>query len=186
MSSQSNLPLVFLYTEGRDAIKGATRFQKLVFLAQEETDLGDIYTYHADKYGPFSPGLADDLEVLRRDGFIERDIVTNNVGNEKHVYSITPAGVRQVKDLLTEDNRSVFNMVADIKDEYNDTPLNRLLRIVYSKYESYTIATEFDLDRLFDPDTRSELLNEEQEFLGEGPDAFEELNPSAEEFFSTD
>lgn len=185
MTTNSKLPLVLLYTNGGESIDGATRFQKLVFLAQQETNLSDIYSYHADKYGPFSPELHKDLEALRVDGYIEKNIVTNEVGNEKYVYSLTPNGISSAKDLLTDSNKGVFDIATDIKQEYNDKPLQELLRYVYRKYDDYATASELDLDRLFDPDARSQFLEEDREYIGTKPGEWKEVNPSAEEFFST-
>jgi len=186
MSSQSDLPLVFLYTDGRTAIEGATRFQKLVFLTQQETDLPSKYSYHADKFGPFSPELADDLEALRHKGYMDRDVETNAVGNEKYIYSLTPDGQNRASRLLIDANEWVFECIEGVKAEYNELPLQQLLKIVYRNYDDYATGTELDLDRLFDPDSQSQLLEEDREFLGGGPGAFKEKNPSAEEFFSTD
>lgn len=188
MSDYTLFPIAFLYTNNRNAIEGATRFQKLIFLAQEETNLPDIYSFHADKYGPFSPEAHSDIHALVEAGYIERDRVTNEVGNTKYVFSITTEGVRKAKSMIEQDGSgSLFGPVEKIKETYNDKPLNELLQYVYTRYDEFTVETELDLDRLFDPDARSEFLEPsiDRDFAGTKPGEWKTLNPSADEFFST-
>jgi uncharacterized protein YwgA len=187
MSDPQKLPLVFLLTEDRDAIDGATRFQKLVFLAQEEGGLPNHYSFHADNFGPYSPGLHSDLEALAEQGYIDKNTVRNEVGNEKYVYSLNLKGIREAKSLLKIDqNKPLFDAVAEIKKKYNNKPLQRLLKYVYRSYEEYRTETELDLDRLFDPDARSQFLKKDREFKGTKPGEWKEVNPTAEEFFSVE
>lgn len=187
--SNKLIPLAFLYTKNRDSIEGATRFQKLVFLAQEEGELPEKYSYHADKFGPFSPELHEDLTHLQEKGLIERNTVTNEVGNPKHVYSLTVDGIKMIQSLLSKGKyERLFDAIQDIKTVYNDDPLDQLLRYVYKKYPEYTVETELDQDRLFDPDTKSQFLepSSETDFVGTEPGDWKELNPSAEAFFSVE
>lgn len=186
MSDYSKLPIVFLYTDSRDSVDGATKFQKLVFIAQEEDDLGEFYPFHADKFGPFSPDLHKDLEALRIDGLIERNVVPNEVGNEKYVYSLTTRGIHTAQELVKAGNDRLFEIVTGVKKEYNNMPLPDLIRYVYGKYPEYTTSSELDIDTLFDPDARSQFLEYEREYVGTEPSEWKDLNPSAEELFSTD
>lgn len=188
MPRSTLVPLTLLYTRNRTSVDGATRFQKLVFLAQQETDLPETYGYHADKFGPFSPQLHSDLEELDRRGLLERRTRTNEAGNAKYVYSITPKGIQLVGRLLDRNQRiaGVFDTIQSVKKQYNDEPLQELLRYVYRKYPSYATETELDTDRLFDPDARSQFLesDSETEFAGTEPGEWKEVNSSAEDIFS--
>jgi uncharacterized protein YwgA len=190
MPQSTLLPLAVLYTDGSQRVEGATRFQKLVFLLQEQTNVPETYSYHADNFGPFSPQLHNDLRELTSEGVIEKNTVTNEVGNEKYVYSITPGGIRTVQRAVDRNDglRRVFDAVQEIKREYNDQPLQHLLKYVYQKYPSYTTETELDLDRLFDPDVRSQFLDPDEspdeQFAGAPPGKWKELNSSAEDLFS--
>lgn len=157
MSVTSKLPLVFLYTDNSQSIHGATRFQKLVFLAQNERNLANTYEFRPDRYGPYSPALRADLEELERRGWIERDIITNNYGQPKVIYGLTEDGVQEVQRLVSDNNKTVFDIVQDIKREYNYQPLTQLLQYVYRKYDGYVDATDLDVDALFDPDVKSEF-----------------------------
>lgn len=159
MDLEDLIPAILLYTKGRERVDGATRFQKLVFLAQKESDIPDLYEFEAGKYGPFSRELASHLEELRARGILEMNSRTNKVGDEKYVYSLTTEGIRAVQNLIqSPDAKDVFDSIQEIKSEYNDRKLPHLLQNVYNKYPEYTTATELDLDSLFDPDARSEFL----------------------------
>ncbi|MFB6177752.1 MAG: PadR family transcriptional regulator [Halobaculum sp.] len=189
MPESTLIPLTVLYTDGRSRVEGATRFQKLVFLTQAETRVPEQYPYHADKYGPFSPHLQEDLQELAADGLLGRTSETNAVGNERYVYSITPDGIRTVRRTVeaTDGLEQLLDSVQQIKREYNDEPLQHLLKYVYRNYESYTTASELDLDRLFDPDTESQFLDPEDpadQFSGPPPGEWKERNSSAEDIFS--
>lgn len=188
MSNGTLLPILLLYTNNREAIEGTTRFQKLVFLAQEEGGLSSKYAYHAEKFGPFSYDLADELDRYVKEGYIERDTEPNAVGHEKHIYSLTTDGQQVARRAAQKQAyRPILEILADIKSAHNETPLQELLRYVYTKYDEYTTGTELDLDTLFDPDARSQFLepgDDEPDFLGAGPEKALEKNSSAKDLFS--
>jgi uncharacterized protein YwgA len=154
MAPSTHLPLLFLYTARSEAIEGATRFQKMVFLAQKEHNLKEYYEFRSDRFGPYSVDLRSDLEELEKRDYIERNVETTFYGNAKIVYSLTPEGVQKSKDLLTPENRSVFDLVEGVKEEYNQKDLNDLLKYVYTKYNEYVEATDLDTTTLFDPDAQ--------------------------------
>jgi uncharacterized protein YwgA len=188
MPESEIIPLAFLYTQGSQSIDGATRFQKLVFLAQQENNIPEKYTHHADKFGPFSPQFNSDLQELTEQGLIERHKVTNEVGNTKYIYSITPSGIQKAKSLLGQYDRIsiLFDRIEAIKNQFNSEPLPELLRYVYRKYPTYTTETELNTDQLFDPDTRSQFLEPSSgnEFAGTAPGEWREINSSAEDIFT--
>lgn len=159
MSQPSLIPVALLYTQGNRPIEGATRFQKLVFLAQEESELPSKYDYYPYKYGPFSPQLKSDLEAHIRRGHIQRNVVYNKAGNQKHIYSLTPEGIQFAKHVLSQTNIDpVFQALQGIKRKYNDWSLDRLIRYVYGSYSDLTTETELDLENLFDPEADSQFL----------------------------
>lgn len=188
MPESTIVPLTLLYTQHRSSIDGATRFQKLVFLAQQETDLPATYNYYADQFGPFSQQLHSDLDELAQRGLLERNEQKNEVGNTKYVYSITTDGMAVVRGLLDQKTgiSKVFEKLQDIKKQYNDEPLQELLRYVYQRYPSYATRTDLDTDCLFDPDTRSQFLDPDSDgqYVGTAPGEWKEVNSSAEDIFS--
>ncbi|MBO4248366.1 PadR family transcriptional regulator [Halomicrobium sp. IBSBa] len=157
MKPHQKVPLIFLYTDNRSAIEGATRFQKLVFLAQEETDIEDFYEYRADRFGPYSYGLRQNLEVLYDEGYLDRRVETTRYGTPRIVYSITPDGDQAVRELLKKANNSVFDLIEETKQKWNNTSTSELLDYVYGKYTNYCTASEITQGTQMDPDAIAEL-----------------------------
>lgn len=142
-------PLALLYVGG-DSIDGATKFQKLVFLAQEETDLPEIFDYQADKYGPFSPELAQVLEVLEDRGLIEKDTRTTRAGHDRYDYRLTTRGHKIASEMAKDEEfEPLFENGEEVKTSHNHKPLDSVLKYVYRKYPDKTVNTELDLDKLF-------------------------------------
>ncbi|ADB60297.1 hypothetical protein Htur_1409 [Haloterrigena turkmenica DSM 5511] len=148
MSHSKLLPLGLLYVDGQREVDGATRFQKLVFLAQEETDLYNAFEFRSDKYGPFSPELHATLDKLQERDLIAKEVKKNRSGNEKYAYRLTPTGQQVVQKLINRNDLSGFDDILEdaqnVKKRYNNKPLDRLLRYVYSKYPEYTDESELD------------------------------------------
>lgn len=182
-SYRAVLPVALLHT-GSKGVDGATRFQKLVFLGQEEGDFPDFYDYEADKYGPFSPGLHSDIAWAINRGYVHRSTVQNTAGHEKHVFSLTPQGIRYAQELLEHDRlRPLFETAVNLNRYWGEKPLDHLLRYVYNKYDEYTTSTEIDQEQLFDPDTTSPFAepDEKPDFLGAPPEDVTEVNSSFED-----
>jgi len=153
MRNEEILTLSLLYTRNREAVKGATRFQKLVFLVQKEKRFADVFDFEPYKYGPYSSELAATVRGLEARGLVKTDTETNAYGQERVVYTLTTEGISRIREEMNErDLEEVFDAVEDIKTNYNDWGTERLLRYVYRKYGEYATDTDIDLDRLFDPD----------------------------------
>ena len=153
MRNEETLTLSLLYTRNREAIEGATRFQKLVFLAQEEQRFAEVFDFEAYKYGPYSTELASTVRGLEARGLVKTEMDTNAYGEERVVYRLTREGIARIREEMDErELDDVFDAVEDIKSTYNDWGTERLLKYVYRKYDEYTTDTDIDLDRLFDPD----------------------------------
>lgn len=173
MDTNTLLPLIFLYTNDREGIEGATKFQKLVFLAQEEGGMPEAYDdYRPDRYGPFSYKLQSDILSLMEEGYIERH--TEPVpGGFRYVFSLTPLGMRVAQGLI-EDYREFFEYASNIKSQYNNLTGQEILRYVYSNYDSYTTATDLDTNQLLDPDVKTPMAPSTEENNG-SPSVSEQL-----------
>lgn len=180
-------PLILLYTGGSTSVEGATRFQKLIFLAQMEHDLGEHYRYREDNFGPFAPTLAADLSQLERRGYIEMNKVQNEVGNEKHIYGLTNKGIRTAQRMVKKGYREEsFERLQEVKNRFNGWSLDKLIEYVYQHYPEFTTKTQLDVDQLFDPDVESQFLEPDMDFLGPGPQESLAMNSSAGDIFSLD
>lgn len=147
MASPELVPLAFLHA-GSGSIEGSTRFQKLVFLAQQETDMDDLFEYEGDRFGPFSVELAKTLNSLENRDLVEKGTETNRSGDEMHRYRITDRGRLVMNRILTDDDypdiSNLMNQIETIKREYDSMSLDELLRYVYRKYPQYTTESELE------------------------------------------
>jgi uncharacterized protein YwgA len=191
MKNSRLFPVVLMYVEGT-GVEGATRMQKLVFIAQEETELPEAFEYEAGPYGPYSWELERALDQLAGKDVVDINHITNEVGNEKTVYSLTDIGIRVGKKMVeSEDIKPFLDIAVNIKDEFGDRRMKDLLDYVYTKYPGLTTETELDTDRLHDPDSRSQFLEPgskhgETKFIGPGPKEGHNMRSSAKELFSVE
>lgn len=149
MTNPYLLPLALLYVDNRREEDGVTRFQKLAFLAQEETELGQLFQFQEHKYGPFSKELYGALDELESRDLVRREKRSTRGGNEKIIYTITGRGQQVIKRHLDDGDENVddvFEAANEIKRAYNDEPLERLLEYVYNKYPRYTGESEILTD----------------------------------------
>jgi hypothetical protein len=136
------LALALYLSGGR--VKGLTRLHKVVFLLQEEFGL-EGYEFTPSKYGPWSRGLAEDVERLAKEGLIRVEEFNDLV------YSFmqeNPAKLLVASDSLLEHGREVFERVyAENRllalemrrrvRSYSRVPVTYLPAYVYKKYPSY-------------------------------------------------
>lgn len=137
-----------LYTDRRREVEGATRFQKLVFLAQNEEKLGELFEYQADKYGPFSKELAKSLDELQNEGLIWQSSSETRSNNERYNYGLTDYGVRVVKKQLNDSDgevEDILDAAESVKKDHNEESIQSLLRYVYRKYPKYTEQSKLDI-----------------------------------------
>ena len=191
MKNKRLFPVALMYVDGT-GVDGATRMQKLVFIAQEETEVPEAFEYEPGPFGPYSWELERALDELAGKGVIKIEHVTNEVGNEKTIYRLTEIGVRVAKRMIEYDELKHFlDTAVDIKDEFGDTRMKHLLDYVYTKYPDLATETELDTDRLHDPDSRSQFLEPgskhgETKFVGPGPKEGHDMRSSAKELFSVE
>lgn len=142
------LPLALLYADGCREIRGATKLQKLAFLAQEEYGVEELHNFKPDKYGPFSPSLASAVNALEQKGLVREREEQVPGGNKMLVYSLTDKGVRVLKKLLhdrDEDIERMLESAEDVKKDWGYSSLDRLLQHVYQSYPRYTSESRLDL-----------------------------------------
>ncbi|SHH23744.1 hypothetical protein [Halobaculum gomorrense] len=163
----SPLPIVYLHTSNGGGIRGSIRFQKLVFLAQEESEIPKNYQFVPYKFGPYSYRLEQDIEEWRRREHIDRNRTKNSSGNYRVDYSLKPDGVKAAIDLQKVDGfKRVFDEAEKINSEYGQERLSDLLEYVYRKYPQYTDESTLDIKRLFDESTTSQFTEEDTSQIG--------------------
>jgi len=136
--------LFLLYAVNGQPIEGRTRLEKLVFLISQKvlTQPGrritsKKYTFRADRFGPFSEEVYDDFNTLLMFSLVEYN-------GDKNIYKITNKGNELVNNIINS-NKIPISLMADIeniKKQWNNAPLNNILKYVYKNYEEYTVESE--------------------------------------------
>lgn len=174
----SPLPIVYLYTSESGGISGSIRFQKLVFLGQQESGLPEKYQFVPYKFGPYSYQLERDIEYWINNGHIRRSRTVNRVGNYRIDYSLSPDGIKLAKALLNKEGfNRVFEEADEITSEYGDKSLSDLIRYVYGNYEEYTDESTLDIERIFDESTTSQFAEPDESQVG----PFDQIRKLSEE-----
>lgn len=134
------LPLALLYADGRREIRGATKLQKLAFLAQKEYGVEELHEFEPDRYGPFSRSLASAVKALEQKGLVDKREQQVPGGSEILIYSLTEEGTEFVERLLgeREELERVLGSVEELKRSLGDETIDRILRQVYKTYPQYT------------------------------------------------
>jgi hypothetical protein len=93
--------LLLLQNMNNQIVKGRTRFQKIVFLLQEQgINIG--YKFKPYLYGPYSEELSDDVNMLTGLGFLAIDseeIKSDGVVHDRYAYSLTEEGKETVRKI---------------------------------------------------------------------------------------
>lgn len=150
--NEERLPLFLLHTENEEEISGITRFQKLVFLAQEgglsddpvePLDEMKPFEYEANDYGPFSRELYDTLDRLQKRGYIKVETEFTRSGNKRKDYCLTDDGrtlaneeFGDLPDSPTELDHDL-KVLKSVKRLYSDRPIVGLIDDLYAEYPEY-------------------------------------------------
>jgi predicted transcriptional regulator len=167
------IPMI-LYVKGKssrigEGIRGITRFIKLLFLLDKETDLGKLvkvfYEFVPYKIGPFEPAIYQDLQVLEmagvvkkqshkiqrfKDSKIERldDAEIDEGFNGNNIaafYTLTDKGMKYAKALIDwadKKDPEIAVTLRKYKTYYAQAPLKKLLEYIYKKYPDFTTESE--------------------------------------------
>lgn len=131
LSTKEKLLLTLLDEAGK--IRGSTRLQKEIFLAQKEMSVPFGYGFKIHKFGPFSARIFSDVKNLEKRQLIKRELsaFVTLAGDtvERTDYKLTPKGKRVATNLIS--NRSKLK---EVVRKYNSVTLRELLRHVYRKY----------------------------------------------------
>ncbi len=113
-----------------------TMLVKLAFLLREETAIGRDRTFYGFvpyKQGPFSFGLYRELEILERDGYVDRGKQSIGLAARTRKLSL---------DQIERLSPAQSDAVATVVKEYGSKQRTSLLRTVYSRYPWYASKSE--------------------------------------------
>lgn len=143
-------------TRGR--IEGVTRLEKLVFLLERESPVGNYLTeelgFSSHNFGPFSAKVYQAVDTLAAAKLVvdsakvsptsedawEADQI---IGADEDPYAtrdfeLTERGRRYYEALLSELPDGTSSELADFKRRFATLPLRQLIRYVYRKYPEFT------------------------------------------------
>lgn len=140
-------------------VAGITRLEKLVFLLEQETPLGERLTELPDfvphNFGPFSQKVYQAIETLSAAGLVsdsatvaatEEDswesdeIIGDSPGSSYTTrdFELTDRGRRYYAALIAELPPDTERTVAVFKNQFGALPLRQLIRYVYTRYPDLT------------------------------------------------
>jgi len=142
--TKSELLLLLLHVDIEHPIQGRTRLAKLLFLVQKEIletgqlgAEGETYEFRADRYGPFSDEIFDEVEFLSDAGLIQR-----SGENENETFRITDLGSEFVKQRILPKSRPTgVEDVKRLRTKFGSVSLSQLLQFVYAKYPEYAVKS---------------------------------------------
>lgn len=140
----------------RGRLDGVTRLEKLVYLLEEETRVGEVLTESADyvpyNYGPFSKKVYEAVNMLEAAGLVK---TTTTGGSDDSVearsfFGGTDGPYAERRFVLTDRGREYYDVtskelpdwvvptVSEYKETFGSLPLRQLLRYVYENHPDMT------------------------------------------------
>jgi hypothetical protein len=140
-------------------LNGITRLEKLVFLLEQEQDIGKLLTekpdYESHNFGPFSKKLYEAVDLLEAAGLLRRRTVSAGsaedswesqdvLGSEdvmqyaERQFELTADGQRYYRALLSELPKEAEKQLTEFKQVFGAMSLRQLLRYVYERYPNFT------------------------------------------------
>ncbi len=155
--------------EAKESVASITRVEKMMYLLQEETEflgkLQDKFEYKPWKFGPFSKGIYEALDLLfsfdlldievqelpNYPEYTERDEL-KLIGMEEEepaiekVFALTDRGKRVAENLKGSISKKDWAELINLKRRFEGVPLTALIQYVYREYPETT--TESILEHL--------------------------------------
>jgi uncharacterized protein YwgA len=140
-----------------DQLEGITRLEKLIFLMERETELGEMLTespeFKAHHFGPFSVKIYQAVETLVAAGIVDDSAnpslspedaweYTHLVGDSEsftsRTFKLTERGRKYYLALIRELPIGAEDAATKFKARFGGLPLKQLVRYVYERYDEYT------------------------------------------------
>jgi len=144
--TRTDILKMLLYAPGASRIpgrpvRGKTRLQKEVFLAQKAVKDRRIkrkYSFMPYHYGPFSRQLYFDVNWLQRKGLVEeRTHLADRTGVYRE-FKLTPNGIREVESLIQKPEfKEVYDIVREVRRKYDEMPLEDLVEFTHREFPAY-------------------------------------------------
>jgi uncharacterized protein len=139
----------------RDRVNGITRLEKLLFLADQESELpgkiDEALQFKAYNYGPYSKQVYEAVDLLEEANLLSEEkaiegktldamegayVDVDDVEGVERRFFLTDEG-RAVADLLASQHPEMSRLLANIKRKFGRLPLRQLIEYVYRRYPKY-------------------------------------------------
>lgn len=122
-------------------IKGKTRLQKEVFLAQKALeDMGIKRKYGFMPYflGPFSRQLYFDMKWLEKKELVKESTYFMDEKGVYREFRLTDKGTREVECLIrNQEIKKIYDIVSQIKRKYSNMQLRDLVEFTHQEFPGY-------------------------------------------------
>lgn len=139
MGRIANIKLLILTANYLRKIEGRKRFQKTIFLLQEQFGFEFSYRFTSYLYGPYSSQLQNDIDILARTGYLKASKI-----NHLFFYEITPLGQKSAsqieKEYGTERTEKLQSHVNDLKDFDTEELVNWSKQLMSKKIKDNIFA----------------------------------------------
>ena len=143
----------------RDRMEGVTRLEKLIFLLEQESTVGELLTedpeFESHNFGPFSAKVYQAVDVLVAAALLqdsaelspsteeswENEEVVGTAQADPYAtrnFTLTERGRRYYAALIRDLPETTESTLADFKTRFGVLPLRQLIRYVYKRYPNYT------------------------------------------------
>lgn len=126
-------------------IRGKTRLQKLVFLAQDDLKnrgYSSKYAFRPYYYGPFNRQLYTDIEWLNMNDLIEVKSDFTPMGYISQ-YKITKKGLEEIQEIIQKNNfYEIEDTINNSLKKYQEYSIGELVEYVHNEYEKYKLKDE--------------------------------------------
>lgn len=143
LNNAQKILLLIIREAKAKGIEGDTRLQKISFLVdrlvKKARKLGFYSDWRPDKFGPFSPQLARDAEILSPKYLAVNSEMKEQAGYLK-TYMLTKEG-EEIANSFAKKETSVEKAISSIVTSYSHAPLLELIHDVYYRYPEYTIKS---------------------------------------------
>ena len=135
VGNKKGIVQILLFLKHAKKIEGKTKFQKMMFLAQKENKLSEEFKFIKYNYGPYSFDLTKSLEALEKEGFItvekEEFETDGEFPGKKFIFQLTEEGENLIE---SEETKEDSNIIKNVVEEWNNKPMEDIIKYVYSKY----------------------------------------------------
>jgi uncharacterized protein YwgA len=147
----ADILLMLLYAPGpsgkvNEPIRGKTRLQKELFLAQKQLQDEGVsrpFSFMPYDMGPYSKELYNTIDWLIHKGMIMEQQKITNYGIYRE-YTLTKKGVKEVEDRVRRPElNKIFNVIQIIKQKYNQMDLTQLVELTHLLYPEYVKKNSF-------------------------------------------